>query len=105
MTEKLRSLCRAAVMLVGALIVLAPMTTWSEERIVIGSFGGRFQDAQRKAYFEPFEKATGIGVTEASGISVANFCRNRSFRPPIPIDVPLFNCTCSTPSSGPPFQR
>lgn len=39
--------------------------------VVVASFGGRFQDAQRKAIFEPFQAATGIRVVEATGISVA----------------------------------
>jgi putative spermidine/putrescine transport system substrate-binding protein len=39
--------------------------------IVVASFGGRFQDAQRKAYYERFQEATGVKVIEASGISVA----------------------------------
>ena len=32
--------------------------------IVVVSFGGTYQDAQRKAYYEPFEAATGIKVVE-----------------------------------------
>jgi putative spermidine/putrescine transport system substrate-binding protein len=31
------------------------------------SYGGAFQDAQRKAYFEPFERLSGIKVIEAQG--------------------------------------
>lgn len=34
--------------------------------LVICSFGGTFQEAQRKAFFEPFEKETGIKVIEVS---------------------------------------
>ncbi len=40
-------------------------------QVVVASFGGRFQDAQRKAVFEPFEKATGIKVVEQTGVSVS----------------------------------
>src|SRR5215472_5137507 len=31
------------------------------------SYGGAFQDAQRKAYFEPFERLSGIKVIESQG--------------------------------------
>lgn len=34
--------------------------------ITVCSFGGSFQESQRKAFFEPFEKETGIKVKEAS---------------------------------------
>ena len=34
--------------------------------LVICSYGGSFQEAQRQALFEPFSKATGIDVREAS---------------------------------------
>jgi putative spermidine/putrescine transport system substrate-binding protein len=31
------------------------------------SYGGAFQDAQRRAYFEPFERLSGIKVIEVQG--------------------------------------
>ena len=34
------------------------------KEIVVVSYGGSFQEAQRKAFFEPFEKETGIKVKE-----------------------------------------
>jgi len=37
-----------------------------ENVLVVVSYGGSFQEAQRKAYFEPFEKETGIKVIEAN---------------------------------------
>ncbi|MFC7397901.1 ABC transporter substrate-binding protein [Chelatococcus sp. GCM10030263] len=40
------------------------------EQIVVNSFGGEFQAAQKKAFFEPFQKATSIVVKEDSGASV-----------------------------------
>ena len=40
-----------------------------------------------------------------SGICSANFRRNRSFSSSMRTGAPWFNCTCTTPSSGPPFQR
>ncbi len=36
-------------------------------RVVIVSWGGSYQEAQRKAFFEPFEKETGIEVVEGTG--------------------------------------
>lgn len=33
----------------------------------VASYGGAFQEAQRKAYFEPFEKLSGIKVVESEG--------------------------------------
>jgi putative spermidine/putrescine transport system substrate-binding protein len=59
-----------------ALPVLAATCTFmlaahAQESLVIASYGGEFQDVQRKVFFEPFTKATGIKVVEASGISVA----------------------------------
>lgn len=40
-------------------------TTTSKE-VVVCSYGGSYQEAQRKAFFEPFEKETGIKVIEAN---------------------------------------
>jgi putative spermidine/putrescine transport system substrate-binding protein len=37
-----------------------------ERKIVVLSFGGAFADAQRAAYYKPFEQETGIKVEEAS---------------------------------------
>jgi putative spermidine/putrescine transport system substrate-binding protein len=37
----------------------------------VASYGGAFQEAQRKAYFEPFERLSGIKVIEAEGPDVA----------------------------------
>jgi putative spermidine/putrescine transport system substrate-binding protein len=42
-----------------------------QESLVVASFGGSFQDNQRKAVFEPFQKATGIRLVEATGVTVA----------------------------------
>jgi putative spermidine/putrescine transport system substrate-binding protein len=42
-----------------------------EEVVVIASYGGSYQDNQRKAYFEPFQRDTGIRVIEATGDTVA----------------------------------
>ena len=39
--------------------------------VVVASWGGTFQDAQRETMFKPFEKETGIKVIEATGPSMA----------------------------------
>jgi putative spermidine/putrescine transport system substrate-binding protein len=39
--------------------------------VVVASWGGTFQDAQREAYFKPFEELSGIKVVEAEGPSIA----------------------------------
>nr|WP_224407237.1 ABC transporter substrate-binding protein [Afifella sp. IM 167] len=38
----------------------------SAEQVAVTSWGGAYQDAQRKVYFEPFEKATGVDLVEES---------------------------------------
>ena len=42
----------------------------SKELVFVG-FGGSYQDGQTKAYFEPFERETGIKVTQTSGVEIA----------------------------------
>lgn len=39
--------------------------------VVVASWGGTFQAAQRTAYFEPFQELSGIKVIEAEGPSIA----------------------------------
>lgn len=47
----------------------APAAVTSEKaaprELVVVSYGGAFQEAQRKAFYEPFEKKTGIKIKEA----------------------------------------
>jgi putative spermidine/putrescine transport system substrate-binding protein len=43
----------------------------AEEVVVIASYGGSYQDNQRKAYFEPFQRETGIRIIESTGDTVA----------------------------------
>lgn len=43
----------------------------SADELVIASWGGAYQDAQRKAYFEPFTAKTGIKIVEATGPDAA----------------------------------
>lgn len=42
----------------------APPSNAANE-LVVASYGGSYQEAQRKAFFEPFEKETGIKIKEA----------------------------------------
>lgn len=76
---------RATLSLVGAGLVAAPFirpsfgqTAWPEQTTVpdilkgsgevrIATFGGTMQETQQKAYFEPFEKITGIKVRAFPG--------------------------------------
>src|SRR5215211_5793639 len=52
------------------LSIAAGAATWlpamaqGQDRITILTFGGALAEAQRKTYFEPFTKATGIKVLE-----------------------------------------
>lgn len=66
-----RSLLLTIVVL--AAIVLAALFFWrpdkpaeSQQNLVVLSYGGEFEAAQRTAFFAPFEKATGVRVTPAS---------------------------------------
>lgn len=40
-------------------------------KLVVSSYGGSFQDAQTKAFFEPYTKATGAKLTDTTGSSHA----------------------------------
>lgn len=53
-----------------AMAILAPLA-FAQQQIVVTSWGGAYQEAQRKAYFEPFTKETGIKVVEATGPDAA----------------------------------
>lgn len=63
-TPNLHYLLLLAVVL--AVSCKAPTAQESGAReLVVVSYGGSFQEAQRKAFFEPFEKETGIKIKEA----------------------------------------
>ena len=47
----------------GALLALAAGPALGAD-LTVTSFGGAYQDAQRKVYFEPFKQATGIDLVE-----------------------------------------
>src|SRR4051794_16516587 len=38
-------------------------------KVIVASYGGSFQDAQTKAYFDPFSKESGIKTTGTEGSS------------------------------------
>ena len=48
-----------------------PENLKGEGEVVVASWGGTFQAAQRQAYFEPFQELSGITVIEAEGPSIA----------------------------------
>jgi putative spermidine/putrescine transport system substrate-binding protein len=58
----------------GAASAFLPSQVFGQDkgRVVFAGYGGRAQnEGQKKAYFEPFEKATGIRVVDTTGISLA----------------------------------
>ena len=67
-----RKIVKAGLATVGGVAVAAAVGPYvirhglaqSKEQIVITSWGGTFQEAVRKVYFEPFTKETGIEVVE-----------------------------------------
>lgn len=52
------------------LLSVGPASAQQQPVLVIASFGGEFQDQQRKAFFDPFTKATGIKVVDVAGAAV-----------------------------------
>jgi len=57
--------------LAGVALMLAASLASAQQQIVVTSWGSAYQEAQRKAYFEPFTKETGIKVVEATGPDAA----------------------------------
>ena len=47
-----------------ALAAMAAATSASAQELTITSWGGSYQDAQRKIYFEPFSEAQGVEIVE-----------------------------------------
>jgi putative spermidine/putrescine transport system substrate-binding protein len=56
-------LLTAGLLAAGVVLAMAPALR-AEEQVVVVGWGGVWQDAYRKALFEPFSKATGIKVIE-----------------------------------------
>jgi len=69
----MKALFKTATALALALGVAGLGTAVAQDKghVVVASWGGSFQEDQRKAIFEPFEKETGIEVIEATGPSLA----------------------------------
>lgn len=57
--------------LVAAALVLPNRTEKAGNMLVVASWGGSFQDAQRIALFQPFTAETGIEIVETTGPSLA----------------------------------
>ena len=70
MTHLLRS---ASTVIVAGALTLGAGTAAAEDMgsVVVASWGGSFQDAQRETMFKPFEEETGIELIEATGPSLA----------------------------------
>lgn len=47
-------------------VLVTPISAMAQGRLTTTSFGGSYQEAQRKAFFEPFAKDTGVKVLEDS---------------------------------------
>jgi putative spermidine/putrescine transport system substrate-binding protein len=77
--------CLLSSRIAGALIaMLVASGALAQGEVGIVSWGGSYQDAQRKAYFEPFTKATGIRVIDGTGPQIERtraevMSRNPSF--------------------------
>lgn len=69
---RLAGLLVSSLALVGAMTI-DPGTAPAQDKgqVVVASWGGSFQDAQRETMFKPFEQATGIKLIEATGPSLA----------------------------------
>lgn len=61
-----RTVIHSTILAVGAAaaLLLSPNNALAQETLRITSWGGAFQDAQRRAFFEPFQEATGIQIIE-----------------------------------------
>jgi putative spermidine/putrescine transport system substrate-binding protein len=60
--------------LLGAVLLASaftPPVAHAEETIVFAGWGGSWQAAERKYYFDSFEKATGIKVIDVPGVSLS----------------------------------
>lgn len=50
-----------------ALLLSASVKAADPPKVVVASYGGSFQEAQSKAFFEPYTRATGVRVIPAAG--------------------------------------
>src|SRR6266849_2780602 len=67
-----REIAIGLVCLAAVLCCVAPPAAQAQQngKIVYLGIGGATQEALRKAYFEPFQKETGIQVVEDTGLGV-----------------------------------
>ncbi len=63
---EIKKLAIPAVTVVFLLTGLAVVHSAEKGEVVVSSYGGTLQDAQRKAFFEPFQKETGIKVVDTT---------------------------------------
>lgn len=74
MTGNLFSINRRTALKAAGVTLFAPFinrTANAAGELVVCSFGGNFQAAQRKVFFAPFSKETGINVVETSAPDIA----------------------------------
>jgi len=53
-------------MLAGAVVAAVASQAMAQETLRVMSFGGAYQEAQRKSQFKPFEDATGVKIVEST---------------------------------------
>jgi putative spermidine/putrescine transport system substrate-binding protein len=70
-TRRLYSGISAAAFAIGTMVLIGAASTANAADVVIASYGGSFQDAQTKAFFEPYAKASGINVIGTTGAGYA----------------------------------
>jgi putative spermidine/putrescine transport system substrate-binding protein len=66
-----KNLLRGLTCTAATTMLILPQLAKAQQQIVITSWGSSYQEAQRKAYFEPFTKETGIKIVEATGPDAA----------------------------------
>ncbi len=54
------------ILILTSALMLGTATAHAAEKLTVVSWGGAYQDAQKKVYFEPFKAATGIALTDES---------------------------------------
>ncbi len=65
----MRSVAAAAAAVAAPAIIRSPARA-AEELVFVG-FGGAYQEGQTKAFFEPFERETGIKIVQTTGVELA----------------------------------
>jgi len=64
---------RAAAFAVSSMVALAvSMPVWAEDSIAVASYGGVYQDALRKAFYDPTAKHLGIKINEFTLDGISN---------------------------------